>query len=66
MSDLVDGLVRLSTSDERFPVNLGNPLELTILEFTLAQRIGRLVGQELEADASGAAIQTIHASASRI
>ncbi len=42
VSDMVDGLVRLSTSDERLPVNLGNPLELTILEF--AERIHRLVG----------------------
>jgi dTDP-glucose 4,6-dehydratase len=31
VSDLVDGLVRLSASDERYPVNLGNPVELTIL-----------------------------------
>jgi dTDP-glucose 4,6-dehydratase len=31
--DLVDGLVRLSMSDERYPVNLGNPREMTILEF---------------------------------
>ena len=42
VTDLVDGLVRLSRSDERFPVNLGNPLELTILEF--AERIKRLMG----------------------
>lgn len=33
VSDLVDGLVRLSSSEERYPVNLGNPAELTILEF---------------------------------
>jgi dTDP-glucose 4,6-dehydratase len=33
VSDMVDGLLRLSESDERFPVNLGNPVELTILEF---------------------------------
>ena len=45
VSDLVDGLVRLSASDEPLPVNLGNPNELTILEF--AQRIGRLVGRDL-------------------
>jgi dTDP-glucose 4,6-dehydratase len=42
VSDLVDGLVRLAASDERLPVNLGNPLELTILEF--AERIRRLTG----------------------
>lgn len=31
--DLVDGLIRLLLSEERFPVNLGNPREMTILEF---------------------------------
>lgn len=40
--DLVDGLFRLMFSDERYPVNLGNPQELTILEF--AERIRRLTG----------------------
>jgi dTDP-glucose 4,6-dehydratase len=33
VSDLVDGLYRLMRSVERYPVNLGNPCELTILEF---------------------------------
>ncbi len=42
VSDLVDGLCRLMISDERYPVNLGNPQELTILEF--AKRIQRLTG----------------------
>src|SRR5260370_39078717 len=42
VSDMVEGLYRLMLSDERYPVNLGNPLELTILEF--AQRIRRLTG----------------------
>ena len=42
VADLVDGLVRLSKSEERFPVNLGNPAELTIAEF--AERIKRLMG----------------------
>jgi dTDP-glucose 4,6-dehydratase len=37
VSDLVDGLYRLMQSDERYPVNLGNPQEMTILEF--AERI---------------------------
>jgi dTDP-glucose 4,6-dehydratase len=46
VSDLVDGLVRLSSSEERFPVNLGNPLELTMLEF--AERIRKLVGGDIE------------------
>lgn len=40
--DLVDGLYRLMLSDERYPVNLGNPTELTMLEF--AERIQRLTG----------------------
>ena len=42
VSDMVEGLVRLADSEERFPVNLGNPVELTILEF--AERIQRLMG----------------------
>ncbi len=46
VSDMVDGLMRLSQSDERFPVNLGNPVELTILEF--AERIARLAGENLK------------------
>ncbi len=46
VSDLVDGLVRLASSEERYPVNLGNPLELTILEF--ARRIQELTGADRE------------------
>jgi dTDP-glucose 4,6-dehydratase len=45
VSDMVDGLVRLASSDERYPVNLGNPVELTILEF--AERIRELMGSKL-------------------
>jgi len=37
VSDLIDGIFRLSQSNERFPTNIGNPVELTILEF--AERI---------------------------
>ncbi len=33
VSDLVDGLYRLMLSDEVYPTNLGNPREMTILEF---------------------------------
>jgi dTDP-glucose 4,6-dehydratase len=36
VSDLVDGLYRLLLSDEALPVNLGNPREMTILEFARA------------------------------
>lgn len=42
VSDLVDGLYRLMLSDERYPVNLGNPAEMTIREF--ADAICRLTG----------------------
>ncbi len=42
VSDMVDGLCRLSVSDERYPVNLGNPVEMTILEF--AERIKAAAG----------------------
>ncbi len=42
VSDLVDGLHRLMLSDERYPVNLGNPREMTILEF--AEHIRTLTG----------------------
>jgi len=44
VSDLVEGLVRLASSEERYPVNLGNPAELTILEF--AERIKQLMSVE--------------------
>jgi dTDP-glucose 4,6-dehydratase len=33
VSDLVDGLFRLLMSEERYPVNLGNPREMTVREF---------------------------------
>jgi len=46
VSDLVDGLVRLSRSEERLPVNLGNPTEMTMLEF--AERIKVLTGSSSE------------------
>ena len=45
VSDMVEGLVRLASSAERLPVNLGNPVELTILEF--AERIRELMGSNL-------------------
>jgi dTDP-glucose 4,6-dehydratase len=46
VSDLVDGLYRLMQTDERYPVNLGNPREMTILEF--AEEIRRLTGSRSE------------------
>jgi dTDP-glucose 4,6-dehydratase len=46
ISDLVDGLYRLMQSDEHYPVNLGNPREMTILEF--AEHIRKLTGTKSE------------------
>jgi dTDP-glucose 4,6-dehydratase len=37
VSDLIDGIYRLMLSDEHLPVNIGNPMEITILEF--AERV---------------------------
>jgi dTDP-glucose 4,6-dehydratase len=42
VSDLVEGLIGLLQSDEVEPVNLGNPTEMTILEF--AKTVQRLTG----------------------
>ena len=44
VEDLVEGIVRLLMSDEHLPVNLGNPVEITILEF--AEQINNLVGNQ--------------------
>ncbi|HUS05900.1 MAG TPA: UDP-glucuronic acid decarboxylase family protein [Bryobacteraceae bacterium] len=44
VSDLVRGLILLSKSEERYPVNLGNPREMTILEF--AQHIQTQMGTD--------------------
>jgi dTDP-glucose 4,6-dehydratase len=38
VSDLVDGFVRLALSDVQDPINLGNPEEMTILQFAQAVR----------------------------
>jgi dTDP-glucose 4,6-dehydratase len=48
VSDLVEGLLRLSESEERYPVNLGNPNEMTILEFAnrIRSRFGSNIGIE--------------------
>jgi dTDP-glucose 4,6-dehydratase len=44
VSDLIDGIYRLSQADFHEPVNIGNPVELTIMEF--AERIRRLTGSQ--------------------
>ena len=41
VDDLVDGIIRLLYSEEHMPVNIGNPVEMTILEF--ARIINRLI-----------------------
>jgi dTDP-glucose 4,6-dehydratase len=46
VSDLVDGIYKLLLSDEKEPVNIGNPAELTVLEF--AKTIHRLTGTNSE------------------
>mgnify|MGYP000422954478 CR=1 FL=1 len=46
ISDLVEGIVRLLRSDYVEPINCGNPLEVTILEF--ARRIKALTGSSSE------------------
>jgi dTDP-glucose 4,6-dehydratase len=44
VSDLLDGIHRLLESGEHDPVNIGNPHEITILEF--AERVRSLVGSK--------------------
>ena len=46
VSDLVEGLVRLLRCDYAGPVNLGNPMAVTILQF--AERIKALTGSKSE------------------
>jgi dTDP-glucose 4,6-dehydratase len=42
VDDLIDGIYKLMMSDERFPTNVGNPTEMTILEF--AETVNKVVG----------------------
>jgi dTDP-glucose 4,6-dehydratase len=44
VSDLIDGIVRLSLSDFHEPVNIGNPAEMTILDF--AKKILALIDSQ--------------------
>lgn len=44
VDDLIEGIVRLLYSDEHLPVNIGNPIETSILEF--AETINRIVGNQ--------------------
>jgi dTDP-glucose 4,6-dehydratase len=42
VDDLVEGIVTLLYSDEHMPVNIGNPVEMTVLDF--AETINRITG----------------------
>lgn len=44
VDDLIEGIYRLLLSDEHDPVNIGNPIETTILDF--AKTINHLVGNQ--------------------
>jgi dTDP-glucose 4,6-dehydratase len=46
VSDMVDGLYRLLLSNEVYPVNLGNPNEMTVFEF--AHKVLELAGSSSE------------------
>jgi dTDP-glucose 4,6-dehydratase len=46
VSDLVDGIIRLSNSGEHTPVNIGNPVEFTMLE--CAQEVLSVTGSKSE------------------
>lgn len=44
VDDLIDGIYRLLLSDEHQPVNIGNPIEITILDF--AEKINEMIGNQ--------------------
>jgi len=44
VDDLVDGIIRLLLSDEHMPVNIGNPVEMTLLQF--AESINKVTGNK--------------------
>jgi dTDP-glucose 4,6-dehydratase len=46
VSDLIDGIFRLAMSDHHEPVNIGNPQEMTILDF--AKEIQAIIGSKTE------------------
>ncbi len=44
VDDLIEGIVCLLMSDEHMPVNVGNPIEMTMLEF--AETINKVIGNK--------------------
>jgi dTDP-glucose 4,6-dehydratase len=55
VDDLIDGIYRLLLSDEHLPVNIGNPVETTILKFaeTINKITGNSAGIVFKKDARG-------------
>lgn len=56
VDDLVDGIVRLLMSEEHMPVNIGNPIEMSLLQFaeTINKMAGNPAGIAFVADARSA------------
>jgi dTDP-glucose 4,6-dehydratase len=56
VDDLVDGIVRLLMSAEHLPVNIGNPNEMTLVEFadSINSVVGNKAGKTFVADARSA------------
>ncbi len=56
VDDLVDGVVRLLMSNEHLPVNIGNPHEMTLIQFaeTINQTVGNRAGITFVPDARSA------------
>ncbi len=63
VSDLIEGIYRLMMSDEHEPTNIGNPHEITILEF--AERVRALIGLQGADHSSSRSRKTIRSSAVR-
>jgi dTDP-glucose 4,6-dehydratase len=47
VDDLVDGIFKLAMSQHQEPVNIGNPVEYTVIEF--AETISKILGQPFKA-----------------
>ncbi len=48
VTDLVEGILKLSETKEHFPINLGNPSEYSINDF--ASAVGKVLGKELKVE----------------
>ena len=63
VSDLVEGIVRLLNTDFSEPVNLGNPVEITVMQ--LAEEIIALVGEPRARSSTRPFPRTTRSGASR-